>query len=41
MSKGRVKNIPKWRLHYDVLRASREGKFNALYKIYHYNIFKV
>ena len=41
MSKGRVKNVPTWRPHYDVLRTPRERQFNALYKIYYYNIFEI
>ena len=38
-SKGRVKNVPIWRPHY-VQRKSRKSQFNALYRIYYYNIFK-
>ena len=35
-----MKNVPRCRLYYDVLRTSQERQSNALYKIYYYNIFK-
>ena len=41
MPKESVKNVPRERLHYDVLRAFQKRRFNALYKVYYYNVFKV
>ena len=41
MSKERLKNVPRWRSHYDVLRMSWERQFKAIYEICYYNIFKV